>query len=85
VPVQTTILAVTLREIELHLAAAGADPAALEAALDRASNCSAAPLSHAIFSVDGRALEQVVGDLLRNRGLRIAGAESCTGGLFLGV
>ena len=35
-----------------------------------------------VFSTDGRALEQVVGELLAERGLRIAVAESCTGGLI---
>ena len=35
-----------------------------------------------VFSTDGRALEQVVGDLLAARGMRIALAESCTGGLI---
>src|SRR5439155_10547 len=31
---------------------------------------------------DGRMLEEVLGDLLKARGLTIAAAESCTGGLF---
>jgi nicotinamide-nucleotide amidase len=35
-----------------------------------------------IYSTDGRLLEEVVGDLLVERGLRIAAAESCTGGLI---
>jgi nicotinamide-nucleotide amidase len=34
-----------------------------------------------VYSTDGRALEQVVGDLLRQRGWQVATAESCTGGL----
>jgi nicotinamide-nucleotide amidase len=34
------------------------------------------------YSSDGRALEQVVGDLLVERGWRIGVAESCTGGLI---
>jgi PncC family amidohydrolase len=38
-------------------------------------------LGASVFSDDGRSLEHVVGDLLRGRGLRIALAESCTGGL----
>ena len=34
-----------------------------------------------IVSLDGRELEAVVGDLLRERGWHVALAESCTGGL----
>ena len=36
-----------------------------------------------VFSTDGRSMEDVVGALLRERGLTIAAAESCTGGLLL--
>jgi nicotinamide-nucleotide amidase len=36
-----------------------------------------------VFSVDGRTMEEVVGSLLRDRGLTISAAESCTGGLLL--
>ncbi len=37
-----------------------------------------------IYSEDDRPLQQVVGDLLRARGWRLAVAESCTGGLLGG-
>lgn len=33
-----------------------------------------------VFSADGKSLEQVVGDMLRAKGLTVAVAESCTGG-----
>ena len=35
-----------------------------------------------VFSLDGRPMEEIVGTLLRERGLTIAVAESCTGGLL---
>ena len=41
-----------------------------------------AALGTAVYSVDGRNLEAVVGDLLREKRLTIAVAESCTGGLL---
>jgi len=37
-----------------------------------------------VFSTDGRTIDQVVADLLVERGLTIATAESCTGGLLAG-
>ena len=83
VPVQTTILA-TPGQIELHLAAAGVDLAAIDRRLDDGINALAAALGPVVFSTDGRSLEQVVGDALRTRGWRIAAAESCTGGLLMG-
>ena len=39
-------------------------------------------LGPSVYSIDGRALEAVVGDLLREHRLTIAAAESCTGGLL---
>jgi nicotinamide-nucleotide amidase len=83
VPVQTTILA-TPGQIELHLAAAGVDVDVIDRRLDDGIEALAAALGAVVFSIDGRSLEQVVGDALRARGWRIAAAESCTGGLFMG-
>jgi len=81
VPISTTILAV-LGQIELHLTAAADDRAAADAALDAAVAALQNVLGASVFSVDGRNLEVVVGDLLRERKLTIAVAESCTGGLL---
>jgi len=39
-------------------------------------------LGPSVYSTDGRPLEGVVGDLLRQQALTIAVAESCTGGLL---
>ncbi len=83
VPIETTILAAP-GQIELHLSAWGPDVAPLDGALDAAVARLGAALGTAVFSTDGRALEAVVGGRLRELGLRIAVAESCTAGLILG-
>jgi nicotinamide-nucleotide amidase len=83
VPIQTTILA-SPGQIELHLSAAGEDGAAIDGALDAAVDVLRRTLGKIVFSVDGRNLEEVVGDALRERAARISVAESCTGGLLLG-
>jgi nicotinamide-nucleotide amidase len=83
VPIETTILAAA-GQIELHLSAVGPDMTVVDAALDAGVAALAHALGPVVFSTDGRALEAVVGDLLRERGLHIAAAESCTGGLVLG-
>jgi nicotinamide-nucleotide amidase len=81
VPISTTILAV-LGQIELHLTAQARDQAEADAALDEATRQLQEALAPAVYSVDGRTLEVVIGDLLRERKLTIAVAESCTGGLL---
>jgi nicotinamide-nucleotide amidase len=81
VPISTTILAV-LGQIELHLTAQAASPDAAHAALDAAVLEMQQVLGPSVYSTDGRSLEGVVGDLLRQHALTIAVAESCTGGLL---
>ena len=83
VPVETTILAAP-GQIELHLQATGSDVAALDQRLNEGASRLEAALAPFVFSTDGRTLEAVVGDLLRERRWRVAVAESCTGGLLLG-
>ena len=82
VPIATTILAI-MGQIELHLTASARNRAEADAALEAAVEELRSALGAAVYSVDGRPLEAVVGDLLRSRGLRIAVAESCTGGLLM--
>ncbi|MGE5245102.1 MAG: competence/damage-inducible protein A [Betaproteobacteria bacterium] len=82
VRIATTILAV-LGQIELHLSAQAPRREQADEALASAVAELERALGPSIFSVDGRQMEVVVGDLLRARGARIAAAESCTGGLFL--
>src|SRR4029078_7396791 len=81
VPISTTTLA-RLWQMELHLAAAAANRGEADAALDAAVAELQSVLGASVFSIDGRNLEVVVGDLLRERTLTIAVAESCTGGLL---
>ncbi len=81
VPISTTILAV-LGQIELHLTARASSRAEGEVALDRAVGELQAVLGDSVYSVDGRPLEMIVGELLKMREMTIAVAESCTGGLL---
>ena len=80
-PVETTILA-TPGQIELHLVCRSADAEAARVRLEAASAQLAAALGRDVFSTDGRAMEEVVGALLQERGVTFAAAESCTGGLL---
>jgi nicotinamide-nucleotide amidase len=82
-PVFTTILA-SPGQVELHLSAAGTDVDAIDRRLDEATGALARALGSCVVSVDGRQIEEVVGDLLRARQWRLAVAESCTGGLVTG-
>ncbi len=80
-PVAATILAV-LGSIELHLSTRAPSREAAMNALESAVAETIGVLGRDVYSVDGRRLEAVVGDLLVERGLRIGVAESCTGGLI---
>jgi nicotinamide-nucleotide amidase len=81
VPITTTILAV-LGQIELHLTAAANSRAEADAALDAAVRELQDAFGSSIYSVDGRPLPRVVGDLLRQVRWTVAVGESCTGGLL---
>jgi nicotinamide-nucleotide amidase len=81
IPISATILA-SLGQIELHLTACCAARADAEAALDRAVQQVKGVMGLHVYSTDGRALEEVLGEMLIARALTIAVAESCTGGLI---
>ena len=81
-PIETTILAAP-GQIEVHLTALSDDAAAAGRALASARDRIVAAIGEDAFSVDGRALEEIVGDLLRTAASTIAVAESCSGGLLL--
>jgi nicotinamide-nucleotide amidase len=81
-PIETTILAMP-GQVELHLTLRSGDDEAGARRLREARDELAAALGRDVFSTDGRSMEEVVGALLRDRGLTISAAESCTGGLLL--
>jgi competence/damage-inducible protein CinA-like protein len=81
VPIATTILA-SLGQIELHLTASAANANEAHEALDAAVAALSEVLGASVYSTDGRPLEVVVGELLVARGLTVAVAESCSGGLL---
>jgi nicotinamide-nucleotide amidase len=80
-PIAATILA-ALGSIELHVSARSSSREMVDAALNEAVRRVVEVIGQNVYSTDGRLLEQVVGDLLVERGLHIAVAESCTGGLI---
>jgi len=81
IPISTTILAV-LGQIELHLTASASNRKDADARLAEAVAELEAALGPSVYSTDGRGLETVVGQMLRERHLKISLAESCTGGLL---
>jgi nicotinamide-nucleotide amidase len=78
---KTTILGAP-GQVELHLVAHGDGEAEAETRIEELASVLRDALPGRIFSEDGRELPQVVTDLLRERSLTLALAESCTGGLL---
>jgi nicotinamide-nucleotide amidase len=77
----TTIL-FTDSEVEIHLTASAESSSRAEALAAELSDKLAEKLGYYVYSTRGEALEEVLGDGLRRRGLTIATAESCTAGLL---
>jgi nicotinamide-nucleotide amidase len=78
---RTTILSAP-GQVELHLTASGASAAEADARIESLASGIRELLGGRVFSEDGRELPSVLGALLRERGLSLAVAESCTGGLL---
>jgi nicotinamide-nucleotide amidase len=79
--VQTTILAGS-GEIQLHLRCRKDSLAEAEARVDELAEKIDEEMGDAIFSRKGESLEQIVSYLLQMRGMTLATAESCTGGML---
>jgi nicotinamide-nucleotide amidase len=68
-------------QVELHLTGGGATSAEAEARVEDLAAALREKLPGRIYSEDGRELPEVVAALLRERSLKLALAESCTGGM----
>ncbi|MBZ5654228.1 MAG: competence/damage-inducible protein A [Acidobacteriia bacterium] len=79
--VETTILA-GAGEIQLHFRCRKESQAEAEARVEDLAGKIEDELGDAIFSHKGESIEQIVSYLLQMRGLTLAVAESCTGGLL---
>lgn len=69
-------------ETHLSLTVRGRDRAALEASLERLTAALAREVGDTLLGPDEATLEDLVGRRLTERGLTLAVAESCTGGLI---
>ena len=66
--------------VRLRLTATGTDRNILQQAIQTAENELLPLAGKYIFGYDNDTIESVVGDLLRNKGMTLSTAESCTGG-----
>ena len=80
--VETTILAGTPGEVQLHLRAHGETPEMAQKKVDSLAAALEDEFDEAIFSTHGESLEQIVGYFLGMRDVTLAVAESCTGGML---
>ncbi|OLD77061.1 MAG: competence/damage-inducible protein A [Ignavibacteria bacterium 13_1_40CM_2_61_4] len=68
--------------VRMRISVTNSDRTAAERRIGEIESVIRARAGKYIYGVDEEELEQVVGAILRERGLRIAVAESCTGGLI---
>jgi len=72
----------TFPEIRITLAARAADREEAERLMKEPSKEIDEKIDRWCFSRDGKSLPEVVGDMLKEKGLKLVLAESCTGGLI---
>jgi nicotinamide-nucleotide amidase len=80
--VETTILAGTPGEVQLHLRAQATSEEEAQKRVDSLASELEDEFQDAMFSSQGESLEKVVGYYLQMRRSTLAAAESCTGGML---
>ncbi len=78
--VQTTILA-SVAEVQFHLLASAPSLPEAQARVDTLADALDLAFGTSVFSTEGEPLEEIVGLHLGMRGMTVAVAESCTGGM----
>jgi nicotinamide-nucleotide amidase len=68
--------------VDIRIIASGTTAEQAQAQVDRTGEGIREKLGDAVYGVDGQELEEVVGALLKQRRIKLAVAESCTGGLI---
>jgi nicotinamide-nucleotide amidase len=78
------VVGLTAKEtgVDIRIIAREANVEQVQTLVDRAEAAIREKLGDAVYGVDGQAMEEVVGALLKQRRLKLAVAESCTGGLI---
>jgi nicotinamide-nucleotide amidase len=79
--VETSIL-FNRSEVEVHIAARSDSEAAAQSVVDELADNLVEKLGVAVFATNGELMEEVVGELLKQKGKTLSVAESCTGGLI---
>lgn len=80
--VETTILAGTPGEVQLHLRAQAESEDVAQKRVEALSSALEDEFQEAVFSTNGESMEQIVGYFLQMRQSTLAAAESCTGGML---
>lgn len=70
----------SIAQVRLRITGSDMDEAALQQILDEKAAILKARFADIIYGYDTETLESAVGKMLRERGLKLATAESCTGG-----
>ena len=79
--VETSIL-FNKSEIEVHLSARSESEGEAKSVVDEVATKIVEALGKALFAENGEKMEEIVGELLRQKGKTLSVAESCTGGLI---